>query len=103
MDFVEKHKKAFQRVFETVNIDLSVTVPPNASLDRYAVIKPKTLISDNVLVAQRAYLQNAWLGVGAMSRKTADIIKSRLEGFNVTAHGAKIIETDLESEYIRRV
>ena len=95
MDFVEKHKKAFQRVFETVNIDPSVTVPPNASLDRYAVIKPKTLISDNVLVAQRAFLQNAWMGVGANAQENCYIINSRLEGFNVTAHGAKIIETDL--------
>jgi carbonic anhydrase/acetyltransferase-like protein (isoleucine patch superfamily) len=95
MNFVEKHKKAFQRVFETVNIDPSVTVPPNASLDRYAVIKPKTHISDNVLVAQRAFLQNAWLGVGANAQENCYIINSRLEGFNVTAHGAKIIETDL--------
>jgi carbonic anhydrase/acetyltransferase-like protein (isoleucine patch superfamily) len=95
MDFVEKHKKAFQRVFETVNIDPSVTVPSNASLDRYAVIKPKTLISDNVLVAQRAFLQNAWMGVGANAQENCYIINSRLEGFNVTAHGAKIIETDL--------
>ena len=71
------------------------TIPPNASLDRYAVIKPKTLISDNVLVAQRAYLQNAWLGVGANVRENCYIINSRLEGFNVTAHGAKIIETEL--------
>ncbi len=95
IDFVEKRKKAFQRVFETVNIDPSVTVPRNASLDRYAVIKPKTLISDNVLVAQRAFLQNAWLGVGANVQENCYIINSRLEGFNVTAHGAKIIYTDL--------
>ena len=95
MDFVEKHKKAFQRVFETVNIAPSVTVPRNASLDRYAVIQPKTQISDNVLVAQRAFLQNASLGVGANAQENCYIINSRLEGFNVTAHGAKIIETDL--------
>jgi carbonic anhydrase/acetyltransferase-like protein (isoleucine patch superfamily) len=95
MNFVEKHKKAFQRVFETINIDPSVTVPQNASLDRYAVIKPKTLISDNVLVAQRAFLQNAWMGVGANAQENCYIIDSRLEGFNVTAHGAKIIYADL--------
>jgi len=95
MDFVEKHKKAFQRVFETVNIDPCVTVPRNASLDRYAVVKPKTHISDNVLVAQRALLQNAWLGVGANAQENCYLINSRLEGFNVTAHGAKIIETNL--------
>ena len=85
IDFVEKRKKAFQRVFETVNIDPSVTEPRNASLDRYAVIKPQTLISDNVLVAPRAFLQNAWLGVGANVQENCYIINSRLEGYNVTA------------------
>jgi len=95
MDFVEDRKDAFQRVFDVVNIGPSVPVPPSASLDRYAVIKPKTRISENVLVAQRAYLQNAWLGQGANAQENCYIINSRLEGFNVTAHGAKIIEVDL--------
>jgi len=95
MDFVEDRKDAFQRVFDVVNIGPSVSVPPSASLDRYAVVKPKTRISENVLVAQRAYLQNAWLGEGANAQENCYIINSRLEGCNVTAHGAKIIEADL--------
>jgi len=95
MDFVEDRKEGFQRVFDTVNIEPSVPVPDNASLDRYAVIKPKTRISENVLVAQRAFLQNAWLGKGANAQENCYIINSRLEGFDVTAHGAKIIEADL--------
>ena len=44
MDFVENRKKAFQRVFDVLNIGPSVPVPPSASLDRYAVVKPKTRI-----------------------------------------------------------
>jgi len=95
IDFVEDRKEAFQRVFETMNIDPSVTIPNNASLDRFAVIKPKTHISENVLVAQRAFLQNSWMGKGANAQENCYIINSRLEGFNVTAHGAKIIEADL--------
>lgn len=95
IDFVEDRKEAFQRVFETMTIDASVAVPQNASLDRFAVIKPKTHISDNVLVAQRAFLQNSWMGKGANAQENCYIINSRLEGFNVTAHGAKIIEADL--------
>jgi len=95
MDFVEDRKEAFQNVFDVVNIGPSVAVPPSASLDRYAVIKPKTRIGENVLVAQRAYLQNAWLGKGANAQENCYIINSRLEGFNVTAHGAKIIEADM--------
>ena len=95
MDFVENRKSGFQHVFDMVNIEQSVTVPSNASLDRYAVIKPKTRISENVLVAERAYLQNAWLGPGANAQENCYIINSCLKGCNVTAHGAKIIEADL--------
>jgi len=95
IDFVEDRKADFQRVFDVVKLDTPVLVPHNASLDRYAVIKPKTRICENVLVAQRAYLQNAWLGIGANAQENCYIINSRLEGYNVTAHGAKIIEADL--------
>ena len=95
MDFVENRKEAFQRVFDVVNIEQSIPIPDSASLDRYAVIKPKTHIGENVLVSQRAYLQNAWLGKGANAQEQCYIINSRLEGFDITAHGAKIIEADL--------
>ena len=95
MDFVEQHKEAFQHVFEKVNLE-PVVVPDTSSLDRFAVIKPKTVIRENVLVAQRAYLENAYLGKGANAQENCYIINSRLEGNNVTAHGGKIIEADLE-------
>ncbi len=36
-----------------------------------------------------------WLGKGANAQENCYIINSRLEGYNVTAHGAKIIEADL--------
>jgi carbonic anhydrase/acetyltransferase-like protein (isoleucine patch superfamily) len=95
IDFVEDRKEAFQRIFSTVDVGPSVSVPNSASLDRYSVIKPKTHISENVLVAQRAYLQNSWLGKGANAQEQCYIINSRLEGFDITAHGAKIIEANL--------
>lgn len=95
IDFVEDRKEAFQRVFDVVNIEHSTPVPSSASLDRYAVNKPPTHIGENVLVSQRAYLQNAWLGKGANAQENCYIINSRLEGNNVTAHGAKIISADL--------
>jgi carbonic anhydrase/acetyltransferase-like protein (isoleucine patch superfamily) len=95
LDFVEDRKEAFQRVFDVVQID-PVSVPSSASLDRFAVIKPKMHISENVLVAQRAFLQNTWMGKGANAQENCYIINSRLEGYNVTAHGAKIIEADLD-------
>jgi carbonic anhydrase/acetyltransferase-like protein (isoleucine patch superfamily) len=59
------------------------------------VVRPETHIGEKVLVAQRAYLENAWMGPGANAQENCYIINSRLEGFNVTAHGAKIIEADL--------
>jgi len=94
IDFVEDRKGAFQRVFEVVNLE-PIPVPRSASLDRYAVVKPKTQIGENVLVAQRAYLQNASLGKGANAQENCYIVNSQLAGFNVTAHGAKIIEAEL--------
>lgn len=95
MDFTEDRKEAFQRVFERVDMETTLSVPSNASLDRYAVVKPKTRIGENVLVAQRAYLQNSSLGKGANAQENCYIINSTLKGNNVTAHGAKIIEADL--------
>jgi carbonic anhydrase/acetyltransferase-like protein (isoleucine patch superfamily) len=95
MDFEEDRKDDFRRVFDVVNLDPPVSVPSSASLDRFAVIKPKTHIGENVLISQRAYLENAWMGEGANAQEHCYIINSRLEGFNVTAHGATIIEADL--------
>jgi len=95
IDFVEDRKQAFQRIFNRVDIGPSVPVPSSASLDRFAVIKPKTRIGENVLVSQRAFLQNTHMGKGANAQEHCYIINSRLKGFNVTAHGAKIIEADL--------
>lgn len=95
IDFMNARKAAFQEVFNTVKLAPSVKVPKNASLDRFAVIRPQTSIGEKVLIAQRAYLENAWMGPGANAQENCYIINSRLEGFNVTAHGAKIIEADL--------
>jgi len=97
MDFVEDRKQAFQRIFEVFNMAPSVSVPSTASVDRFALVDAKTVINDNVLVSQRAFLENAWLGRGANAQENCYIINSRLEGNNVTAHGAKIIEADLGS------
>jgi carbonic anhydrase/acetyltransferase-like protein (isoleucine patch superfamily) len=91
MDFVEERKQDFQRVFDVVQAVTPVYVPAGAALSRYAVIKGDTQIGENVLVAQRAYLEDAWLGKGSNAQENCYIIHSRLEGNNVTAHGGKII------------
>ncbi len=98
MDFVAERKQNFEKVFNTLNLEIPIDVPDSTSLDRYAVVDSKTHISENVLIAQRAYLENCWLGKGANAQENCYIINSRLEGNNITAHGAKIINTHLEKD-----
>ncbi len=95
IDFIRKRKEAFQRIFDAVNLKPPAMVPKSASLSRYAVVRPRTHIGENVLVAQRAYLENAFLGNGANAQENCYIINSRLEGNNVTAHGAKLVQARL--------
>lgn len=95
-DFIEQHEDAFQRLFDAVNLEELASVPASASLDRYAVVLPKVSIAENVLVSQRAFISNSSLGRGANAQENCFIINSTLEGMNVTAHGAKLIEADLE-------
>jgi carbonic anhydrase/acetyltransferase-like protein (isoleucine patch superfamily) len=95
MTFIDQRKQDFQRIFDVVNLESPFSIPEGASLNRYAVIKPKTHLSRNVLVAQRAYIENAWLGSGANAQENCYILHSRLNGNNVTAHGAKIIHARL--------
>jgi carbonic anhydrase/acetyltransferase-like protein (isoleucine patch superfamily) len=96
IDFVDARKEDFQRIFNAVDLGPSLPVPDSASLDRFAVIKPRMHIGENVLVAQRAFLENTCMGKGANAQENCYIINSNLKGFNVTAHGAKIIEADLD-------
>lgn len=95
MGFIESRKADFQRIFDVVNLDSPFSIPEGASLNRYAVIKPKTRISRNVLVAQRAYIENSFMGEGSNAQENCYIIDSNLRANNVTAHGAKIVHADL--------
>jgi len=95
MDFAEARKESFQQLFNVVDADPLVRIPKTASLDRFALGLGKTRIGENVLVAQRALLENAWMGKGSNAQEHCHIENARLKGNNVTAHGAKIIESDL--------
>jgi carbonic anhydrase/acetyltransferase-like protein (isoleucine patch superfamily) len=95
IDFLNARKEDFQRVFDVVHLAPLRAVPKSASVSRYAVIKPKTRIGENVLVAQRAYIENAILGKGANAQENCFIINCHLEGNDITAHGAKLINTRL--------
>ncbi|MFH2218183.1 MAG: transferase [Pseudomonadota bacterium] len=96
IDFVESRKTDFQEMFDVVDRKAPVKVPRSTSLNRYALVRGDTHIGENVLISQRAYLENAWLGKGANAQENCYIIDSRLEGNNVTAHGAKIIHAHLD-------
>lgn len=95
MDFVESRKKEFQTAFDTIAIGQPVIVPQNTALSRYAVVKGDTRLSENVLICQRAYLDNAWMGPGTNAQENAYIVNSKLEKNDITAHGAKIINSHL--------
>ncbi len=95
MDFLQERKRDFIAAFESVDSKHSIEVPEGASVSRYSVIKGSTGISENVLVAQRAYLENAWLGRGSNAQENCYIINSRLEEYNITAHGGKVIHAKL--------
>ncbi|SKA73145.1 transferase [Desulfobaculum bizertense] len=94
MDYVEDRKGDFIPIYSSVQ-ENPVPVPPGASLSPYAVVKGQTRIDRNVLVAQRAYLEEAWLGEGSNAQENCYIVHSSLEGEDVTAHGGKIIHTHL--------
>ena len=93
-DFINQKESEFESLFESVNVD-QVTTPVNSAVSRYAVIKGDTKIGENVLVSQKAYLDNAQMGKGANAQENTFIINSTLEGMNVTAHGGKIINADI--------
>ncbi|MFZ0133460.1 MAG: transferase [Desulfobacterales bacterium] len=97
MDFVEGRKTDFQGIFNVVHLTSPISVPKSASLSRYSVIKPKTRIGENVLIAQHAYIESSILGKGANAQEHCYIIDSKLKGNNVTAHGAKLIDAILET------
>jgi carbonic anhydrase/acetyltransferase-like protein (isoleucine patch superfamily) len=95
IDFVEEREGKFQRLFDVIHRDLPFSVPTGASINRYAVIQGNTIIHENVLVAQRAYLDNAWLGKGANAQENCYVVDARLDGDDVLAHGAKVIHARL--------
>ncbi len=95
MDFVAEHKASFETIFKVVQSSLPIPVPRGASLSRYAVVKGNTEIGENVLVSQRAYLENSRVGKGSNAQENCYIVHSRLDGLNITAHGGKVIHTRL--------
>ncbi|HKK91225.1 MAG TPA: transferase [Desulfobacteraceae bacterium] len=93
-DFVQQREGDYEKIFETVN-PKPLKAPANSAVSRFAVTKGDTQIGENVLVAQRAFLENAEMGGGSNAQENSYIINSKLAGLNVTAHGGKIINADM--------
>ena len=93
-DFVQQREKDYEHLFDVVNLE-PIDAPDSSSVNRYAVIKGDTTIGKNVLVSQRAFLESANMGDGSNAQENTYIINSHLHGMNVTAHGGKIINSDV--------
>ncbi len=93
-DFVSQREKEYERLFDVISLK-PIDVPVSSAVNRYAVIKGDTVIGKNVLVSQRAFLENAKMGDGSNAQENSYVIDSYLEGMNVTAHGAKIIHAQV--------
>ncbi len=93
-DFVKEREIEYERLFEVMNLE-PVEAPASSAVNRYAVIQGDTRIGQNVLVAQRAFLDNAIMGDGSNAQENTYIINSDLKGMCITAHGGKIINANI--------
>jgi len=95
MKFLDQRKHDFGRVFGYLYATEPEHTAKGSFVSRYSVIKGKSHVGENALVAQRAFIEESWLGKGANAQENCYILHSRLDGLDVTAHGGKIIHTRL--------
>ncbi|MGV7224281.1 MAG: transferase [Nitrospinales bacterium] len=93
-DFVKEREQDFERLFDVMTLD-PIAAPPTSAVNRYAVVRGKTRIGENVLVSQKALLDNAVMGDGSNAQENTYIINSTLSGNCITAHGGKIINAKI--------
>ena len=96
-DFVRERDQEYERLFDVMHLE-PIQAPSSSAVNRYAVVRGKTRIGENVLVSQRAFLDSAVMGDGSNAQENTYIIESTLEGNCITAHGGKIIHTDVGRE-----
>src|SRR6056297_625818 len=69
-DFVRSRDQEFERLFDVMHLE-PFDAPNSSAINRYAVIKGKTRIGENVLVAQRSFLENATMGDGSNAQENS--------------------------------
>lgn len=92
IEYVDEFKEDFVPVYSSVCPE-SVDAADGAYVSPYAVIKGNCEIHKNALIAQRAHVEDSIIGEGANAQENCYIKNSVYEGFNVTAHGGKVIHT----------
>lgn len=95
IEYVDEFKEDFVPIYSSVCPDPVEICGEGAYVSPYAVIKGNCSIGKNALVAQRAHVENSTIGEGANAQENCYIKNSVYEGFNVTAHGGKVINTRL--------
>lgn len=94
IDYVDDLKEDFVPVYSSVQLDSpDCEIGDGAYVSPYSVIKGDCKIGKNALIAQRAHVENSDIGEGANAQENCYIKNSVYEGFNVTAHGGKVINT----------
>lgn len=93
-DFVREREQDFERLFDVMNLD-PIKAPPTSAVNRYAVVRGKVRIGENVLVSQNAFLENARMANGSNAQENTYIINSTLAPNCITAHGGKIVNADV--------
>ncbi len=96
-DFVTQREKNFEKLFKVIDLD-PIEAPDTSAVNRYSVVIGDTSIGENVLIAQRSFLENAEMGDGSNAQENSYIINSRLVGNTITAHGGKIINSEVGFE-----
>jgi len=97
-DLVKTHKIVSRETYDYVNYQPVQEIPDTSTVSRYAELNGKNKIGENVLVSERAFLENAYLGTGANAQENCYIGHSRLTGCNVTAHGGFILHAELKEK-----
>ena len=95
--FVKDREQEFEKLFDVMNLE-PIEAPSTSAVNRYAVVRGKTRIGENVLVSQKAFLENAVIGDGSNAQENTYIIDSTLAGNCITAHCGKIIHAEIGRE-----
>jgi carbonic anhydrase/acetyltransferase-like protein (isoleucine patch superfamily) len=97
-EFLLDKQHAFDKLFADLLSGKQAKVPQGTAVSSYAALIGEVHLENNVFVSQRSYVENSFLGAGANVQEKCYIVNSSLDGNNVTAHGGKIINAEMEEK-----